>query len=192
MKTIGYILVMALLIGCGNSRTYTEQDNQAYQRLKELVQGKKFEIHSNFARPMATNALTQIANTGILGVGNSASNIDISGNSNELKIHGDSISGYLPFFGEQRFGGGYPGSNHQGIEFNDIPNDYIVGENDDKHSVRINFEIDDEYRTNEHYNIFITLFPNNRSSIQINSTNRTSIEYSGTLRPITTEDKKPQ
>ncbi len=192
MKQVFYIIVLVCLVSCGGSKTYTEQETQAYERLKELVQSKKLEIHSNFARPMATSAFTQVANSGVLGVGNTASNIDITSNSNELKIQGDSVSGFFPFFGEQQFGGGYPGSNHQGIEFNDIPEDYTVTDNDAKHSVQIRFKINDEFRNNEHYTVFITLFPNNRSTIQINSTNRTPIEFTGTLQPIAMEDVKPQ
>ncbi|MEZ4803203.1 MAG: DUF4251 domain-containing protein [Gelidibacter sp.] len=192
MKKIVFIGIMVLFINCDSTKTFTEQDNQAYQRLKNLVQSKNLEIHSNYAKPMATNAFMQVANTGALGVGNTATNIDISSNSNMLKIKGDSIRGYFPFFGEQQFGGGYPGTNHQGIEFDAIPENYSVTENDAKHSVEIHFKIDDQYRTNEHYNIYITLFPNNRSSVQVMSTNRTSIEYTGTLSATTAEDKKTQ
>ena len=177
-------------MSCGNSRTYTDQDNQNYQQLKDVVNSRKFDIHSNFARPLATNSFSQVVNSGVLGAGNTASNIDISGNSNAFRIQGDSISGYFPYFGEIQFGGGYPGSNHQGIEFNDIPKDYSVTENDLKHSVEIKFGIKDKFRSNEHYTVFITVFPSNRSTIQINSSNRTSIEYSGTLKRITEEDKK--
>lgn len=192
MKHLIYIFGIVMLVSCSSNKTYTEQETKAYQRLKELVASKKLEIQSNFARPMATSAFTQVANSGVLGVGNTASNIDISNNSNELKIQGDSISGYFPFFGEQQFGGGYPGSNHQGIEFNNIPENYTVTENDAKQSVQIQFAISDEYRNNEHYRVFITLFPNNRSTIQINSSNRTPIEFSGRLQQLTPEDKKSQ
>ena len=180
-----------MLVSCSTTKTYTEQDNQAFQTLQEMVATKSFEIHSNFARPMATAAFTQLANTNILGMGNTASNINITGNSNNLTVKGDSISGYFPYFGEIQFGGGYQGSNHHGIEFKDIPEDYKINVNDDKHKVTISFSIDDQYRSNERYNVYITVFPNNRSAIQINSTNRTSIEYSGTAR-LLKEDKMVQ
>lgn len=192
MKHIALTIFAILLISCSNTKTYTEQDNQAFQSLKDMVMAKNFEIQSNFARPMASAAFTQVANTNILGVGNTATNIDISSNSNNLTIKGDTINGYFPFFGEQQFGGGYPGMNHQGIEFNDVPEDYKVTINDDKHTVSINFKMDDQYRTHERYNVFITLFPNKRSTIQINSTNRTSIEYSGTVRGLKEDKMAPQ
>jgi hypothetical protein len=190
MKKIAFIIGVTLLISCSSTKTYTEQDLQQYSQLKALVQSKQFTIRSNFARPMATNAFTQVANSGILGPGNSATNIDIASNSNLLKIQGDSITGYFPFFGEQQFGGSYPSSNNQGIDFKGIPKEYKVTHNDVKHSVMINFKIDDQHRANEHYNVFITVFPNKRSTIQINSTNRTSIEYSGSWQHLKADSNK--
>jgi hypothetical protein len=184
MKYGVYILMAFFLMNCGNTKTYTEQEQQEYQNLKDMITSQKLEIQSDYARPMANSGLMQVANTNILGSGNSANNINISGNSNILTIKGDSISGYFPYFGEVQFGGGYPGSNHQGIEFKDVPEDYQMIVNDEKHTVNINFKIDDQYRNNEHYNVFITLFPNNRSIVQVNSTNRSSIEYSGYAKKI--------
>lgn len=190
MKNIFYLIIIIFATtACSNTKTYTEQDNQAYQALQDMVTSQKFEIQSNFARPLATTAFTQLANTNILGPGNTASNIDISGNSNGLTIKGDTISGIFPYFGEVQGGGTYPGTTHQGIEFKGVPENYKMTVNDEKHSVNINFRINDQFRSNENYNVFITLFPNNRSTIQINSTNRTSIEYSGSARPLKIADK---
>ncbi len=190
MKHLLHILLFGILASCGVNRIYTEQENQSYQQLKDLVHSKKLEIRSDNARPLATSSFSRVANTGILGAGNSAANIDISGNSNALRIVGDSVSGYFPYYGEIQTGGGYPGTNHQGIEFSGIPKNYKVVENDTKHIVEIQFQLEDQFRNNEHYTIFITLFPSMRSTIQINSTNRTSIEYLGMLQNIKTEDKK--
>ncbi len=171
-------------MNCGNSKSYTKQEQQAFQELKAMVAAQNFEIESDFARPMVTTAFMQVANTNILGPGNSASQIDINNNSNKFTVKGDTISGYFPYFGEQQFGGGYPGTNHQGIEFKDVPENYKMTVNDDKHTVNINFIMEDQYRNNERYNIYVTLFPNKRSTIQINSTNRTSIQYSGQFKAL--------
>lgn len=190
MKTTVYILLATIILSCGGTKTYTEQEQQQYAQLKTLVASKQLQIHSNFARPLATTAFTQVANSGILGPGNSATNIDIAGNSNLLKIEGDSITGYFPFFSEQQFGNTYPNATNHGIDFKGVPVDYKVTENDAKQSVTINFKINDQHRTNERYNVFITVFPNKRSTIQINSTNRTSIEYSGSWQALKAEDSK--
>lgn len=187
MKYAIYIGLLFLLIACGSSKTYTAQEDRAYQTLQDFVASQNIEIVSYSARPMATNAFMQVANSNILGPGNSAANINIGSNPNRLRIMGDSIQAYLPFFGEQHFGG-TPGSNHQGIEFNDVPDDLKIINNDAKHAVEISFNIEDQYRGNERYNVFITLFPNKSSVILVQSTNRTAIEYAGNASAIE-EDK---
>lgn len=187
MKYSIYIGLFFILIACSSSKTFTAQEDQSYQNLQDFVASKNIEILSYIARPMATNAFMQVANSNILGPGNSASNINIAGNANRLRIMGDSIQAYLPFFGEQNFGG-TPGSNHQGIEFNDIPDNLQMINNDDKHAVEIFFNIEDQYRGNERYNVFITLFPNKSSVIRVQSTNRSSIEFTGYASAIK-EDK---
>lgn len=182
-----YNVFLLILMSCGANKQFTAQDNQAYQQLQDLVASRSFEIVSTSARPIATAAFTKVANSNILGPGNSAGNIDITSNSNKLTIKGDSISGYLPYFGEQTFGGGY-GGNHTGIEFKDLPKDYQVIHNDKKHFVTISFNITDQYRKSDNYAITITLYPSYRSHIRVQSTSRTSIEYSG--RVSTLEDAK--
>ena len=189
MKYVLFIAVF-VLVSCGTKKSFTEQDYRAYNDLKALVKAQKIEITSDFARPMATTAFMQVANTNILGPGNTASNINLIGNANSLKIEGDTIYGFFPYFGEVQFGGSYANNNHQGIEFKAIPDDYTVTENDDKQTVSINFKIADLNRSNERYNVFITLFKNKRSSIQINSTNRTPIEYTGSMMTLQGDTKQ--
>ncbi len=187
IKYIIGISSLMLVISCGSSKTFSDDDRLAYAELQALVASQRFEINSDVARPMATAAFSQLANSGILQPGSNIANIDISGNPNSLKVKGDSIIGYFPYFGEQRFGAGYPGNRHQGIEFRDLPETYEVTTNDKKQSVNIKINIDDLHRNGENYNLFITLFPNNRSVISINSTTRTVIEYSGKVKPLKDE-----
>ncbi len=173
-----YTGLFAIVLGCGSNKAFTEQDNQAYQNLQDLVASKSLEIISNSAMPMASVAFSRVANSNILGPGNNAGNIDLTTNSNYLIIKGDSIRGFLPYFGEQNFGGAY-GGNHTGIEFNNVPKDYQVTHNAKKHVVDISFNISDQYRNNDLYTIMITLYPNYRSEIRVQSTTRTSIQYNG-------------
>ncbi|TXE05700.1 DUF4251 domain-containing protein [Gelidibacter salicanalis] len=182
-----YSALIFVFIGCGSSKEFTARDNQAYQNLKDLVDSQTFEIVSNRASPFASAAFSRVANSRILGPGNSANNIDISANANRLTIKGDSISGYLPFFGEQHFGGGY-NNNKTSIEFDDVPKDFQVMHDDQKHAVEIRFKIDDKYRNSEHYDMMIILYPNLRSTIRVQSTTRSSIEYTGRVSAL--EDGK--
>lgn len=176
-------MISICILGCSNSKTYTAQENTAFKNLQDLVASKYFEIESHTARPMASTAMMQVANSNILGPGNSATNINLVGNANSLKVMGDTIKGYLPFFGEQFFGAN-PGGNNNGIEFNDVPEDYQVKLNESKHTVEISFKIKDEFRSNERYIINLTLFPNNTSIMNVQSVSRSNIEFLGNLKPV--------
>ncbi|TDU40110.1 uncharacterized protein DUF4251 [Gelidibacter sediminis] len=182
-----YSALFLVLIACGSSKEFTPQDDIAYQNLKELVDSRSLVIISNSASPFASAAFSRVANSNILGPGNNANNIDLTTNANKLTIKGDSISGYLPFFGEQNFGGGY-NANKTSIEFDDVPKAYEVIQDDAKHAVEIRFRIDDKYRNSEHYDMRITLYPNLRSTINVQSTTRSSIEYTGRVSAL--EDGK--
>jgi len=175
-------------MSCGSNKQFTAQDNQAYQQLQDLVASRSFEIVSTSARPIATAAFTKVANSNILGPGNNAGHIDISANGNVVVVKGDSIRGNLPFFGERNFGGSY-GSNHTGIEFNGIPKNYKVTQNNKKHTIEITFNISDEYQRNERYDMTITLYPNYKSTIRVQSTGRSSIEFSGRVSRLSTDKK---
>ncbi|MBJ7882474.1 DUF4251 domain-containing protein [Gelidibacter salicanalis] len=178
-----YSALCLMILSCGSSKEFTAQEDQAYENLKDLVASRSLEIISNSASPFASAAFSRVANSNILGPGNSANHIDITTNANKLTIKGDSISGYLPFFGEQNFGGGY-NNNKNSIEFNEVPKDYKVTHDDQKHAVEISFKIDDKYRNSEHYDMMIILYPNLRSTIRVQSTTRSSIEYSGRVSPL--------
>lgn len=186
MKYVMFIVMSMFTLGCSNSKSYTAQEDRAYQQLKELVASQNFEVTSHTARPMASTAFIQVTNSNILGLGNSATNINLIGNANSLKVMGDTIKAYLPFYGEQFFGGN-PGINNNGIEFNDMPEDYQVKLNDSKHIVEISFKIRDEFRGNERYDINMTLFPNNTSTINVQSTSRSNIEFLGNVKSLSEE-----
>lgn len=182
-----YSALCVMILSCGSPKEFTAQEDQAYENLKDLVVSKSLEIISNSASPFASAAFSRVANSNILGPGNNANNIDLTTNANKLTIKGDSISGYLPFFGEQNFGGGYNG-NKTSIEFDDVPEGYKVIQDDAKHAVEIRFRIDDKYSNSEHYDMRITLYPNLRSTINVQSTTRSSIEYTGRVSVL--EDGK--
>lgn len=186
MKYAVYIITFVLLAGCSSIKTYSEQEQKVYENLQNLVASKNFEIVAHTAMPMMSNALTQVLSSNLLPPGNTPSHINIIGTSNSVMIKSDTIHGYLPFYGEQ-FTGGNPASNNQGISFKDVPEDYKVTVNDTKHSVDISFKIKDEYRGNERYEIYIRLFPNNTSTMNVQSTTRSSIQFSGNVKALETK-----
>lgn len=174
-----YILlfgVLCILLACASSNKATQAE---IDRLQAILNNKSFEIESEWAQPQATYAMTQLANAGMLPIGSDAGNINLVGNANYFRVKGDSISAFLPYFGERQSGGGY-GSTSGGIEFEGLPNNYTVdaAKND---SYVLKFSIRDKNTTSENYNVIVRVFPNLSSTIFVNSSQKRSIRYRGRI-----------
>lgn len=139
-----------------------------------------FEIRSDWALPLATNSLNSIANAGLLPPGSSAGQISLIGNANYVKVVGDSLSVYLPYFGERQMGGGYD-SDGAGIEFEGVPEKMEITKNEEKQRYDIRFEFEDDA---ENFTVSLSLFPNLTSTISVNSSQRFPIRYSGAVKAI--------
>ena len=176
MKTLKLyisIIISAGLLSCGSSKTVTQAQIDA---LDQLVQSKHFKIESDWAYPMTTNAMQQVLNSGLLGPGSSAGGINLIGNPNELTITGDSISSYLPYFGERQMQVDY-GGDDTSIKFNGLMESYKV-EPIKNHSYEISFKAKSKSET---FDVYITVSPSLRSTIVLNSATRHPIRYSGTV-----------
>ena len=185
MKKIFVICSALVFLNCGNSEPTVEQIAQQ-QRLKQLVESKDYQIESDRAMPQASNSLMQIQNTGILGVGNTAGNINLIGNPNYLTISGDSVKAQLPFFGERQMGGGY-GGRDAGIEFDGLMEDYSSEWIERKGRYVVRFNADSQ---NEQYMVVINLFPNMTTSMMVNGNQHTPIRYSGYVKKVDSKNSE--
>ena len=173
-RSIILLSFVSFLIACGSANVNSAADEATLQAMMET---KSFEIISQSASPQNTTAFNAVANSGLLMPGSSAGLISLIGNTNYLKVHGDTISGFLPFYGERRLGGSY-GTQDVGIKFEGIPSDYEVKIG--KKNVReIRFTIHDKEQRSEEYQIRINIYPNLSANINVNSSHRTSISYRG-------------
>ncbi|WP_445738138.1 DUF4251 domain-containing protein [Mariniflexile sp.] len=154
--------------------------NQAdMEALDALVKNRQFRIESDWANPQATSAMQQVANSGLLGPGNTANGISLIGNQNFLTISRDSISSYLPYFGERQMQVAY-GGRDSGIEFSGAMKNYNAEKNKNN-----GYTITFEAKSNsENFNVYIQLAPNLNSTIRLNSASRFPISYSGTVVAI--------
>ena len=116
MKPLMFVLSL-FLFACASTKT-----NDSSQ-LDALLDQKNFIIESNAALPQVTSAMTSIANSGLLAPGSTAGRIDLVGTHNYLKVMGDSISGYLPYFGQSQGGNAYRNTN-MAIQFDGIPSNF--------------------------------------------------------------------
>ena len=183
MKTLVQAVIMLLLMmSCSSSKLLTEAQKQ---ELQAWGTEKAFEIESDWAKPMPTAAFNAVANTGILGLGNSAGSINILGNINYFKMKGDTITGYLPYYGERYMGGGY--NNNIAIEFNGIPRSKEIKWNEQKQRAEMRFSIYQK-DNNELYDIFIMIFSNKTTRMDVNSSERSLITYEGKIKPLESQE----
>lgn len=176
------LLVSVFLFNCGTtSKTKTSKVKE--DQLKSLLADKNFIITSDMALPMMTNSMNSLSNSGLLPPGSAANQISLIGNSNYLKVVGDSVSANLPYFGERQMGGGYNG-NKTGIEFSGIPEKWELKQNEKTQRYDLSFKINN---STESFRVSVTLFPNLTTTININSSQRFPIRYSGSVAPISEE-----
>ena len=167
-----------VFLSCGSSQ---KTDSRESLILNNLITKQTFEIESRWAQPMATNAYNQAVN-GLLPPGSTTGQINLIGNSNYFKMEKDTVSAYLPYFGERQMGGNY-GSARGGIEFNDVPEDLEIRPTD-KSGYNIRFSINDKENKAENYKVYIQIFHDLNANIVINSSQRLSIRYRGVAMPL--------
>ncbi|MGG6231358.1 DUF4251 domain-containing protein [Tenacibaculum sp. SDUM215027] len=173
-RFVFFISMIFVLFSCASSKNVTQAE---IDNLNALVESKTFEIEAEWAEPMVTNSMAQIANAGMLPAGSSAGSINLVGNSNFFRMKKDTVAAYLPFFGERQMGGSYGGTDI-GIEFEGIPENLVVSE-DKENSYKISFEIKDKNTKTENYNVIVRVYPSLSSTIYVNSTQKSSIRYRG-------------
>ena len=154
--------------------------NSQFETLKELVAGKSFEISVATAYPMNTYAVIQVTSALLRNTGNAPGRINVMANGDYIKIKGDTIQGELSYFGEVRNVGVYNPSD-SGISFEGAPTSYEVTENEKKQSIRLEIDIKSKL---ERFTVVMELYPNNKATVFINSMNRTSIRYDGTVKEL--------
>ena len=162
------------MMSCGMSKSNASAEEIA--ALEAMVNNRNFKIDSDWAYPRNTMAMQQVLNSGLLQPGNNAGAINLIGNSNFITISGDSISSFLPYYGERQMQVSYNGGD-SAIQFDGLLEDYKVVKNKNG-SYTMSFEATSK---SERFNTNITIFPNLRSNISLNSASRFPISYSGTV-----------
>ncbi|SDB37669.1 protein of unknown function [Flavobacteriaceae bacterium MAR_2010_188] len=182
LKSYSWIFLSFLLV-CFTS-CKSKVDSLASQTeitaLKNVVDSKNYEIVSDVAYPRATSAMMNIQNSGLFGMGNTANRISLIGNSNFLKVNGDSISSQLPYFGERQMAASYD-PDDIGINLKGVLEDYSAEWNERKQMYLVNFKA----RSNrEFFDVYINFYPNMTCRMTITGNTRFPIGYSGNLQKI--------
>ncbi|QOD61342.1 DUF4251 domain-containing protein [Polaribacter haliotis] len=165
---LSFLVIFMSCAGTKNTATPSEIND-----LKEIVNNKKIEVNFNWARPTGgINNIRGIEN--LLPRGSNMSNIDLMGNPNFFRINGDSIHMDLPYYGQRQISGGY--NSDSGVKFEGKPKEFSKTYNSKKNAYILKYSLNEN---TENYNVTLTLFSNKRSSLNINSTHRSTISYDG-------------
>lgn len=167
-------------MGCKTSQNSPNQNIPQNKEIKNWVDTKNYEIVSNSAQPLVSNELNQLDAIGLLGVGNSAGRISLVGNSNFLRMKNDTISANLPYYGTLHFGG-YADSDGGGIVFKGMPKNYKTSYDAIRRKTNIIFDMSNG---TENFNVFLTVFDNETTSMSINSSKRNSISFEGNISSL--------
>lgn len=174
------IMVSMLAFSCKSSESMAER-TQALNNLETKINNKNFKIDINTVIPFNTNATTQVLNNLMRYTGNTGNRITVNGYY--ITFKNDSISGYLPYYGEQQLSSNRYNSD-LGIEFSGKPKEYSLDKHKRKDAYIMKFTINDEKDTVETYRVFITFFPSNTADVNIVTSHRNGISYRGQLEAI--------
>ena len=185
LNYIGLLLLLAIFYSCGGSKAMIGTAAEKEQ-LQQLIATKEFEINATWAVPRVTNSFLQVANSGLLPGGSSASNINLIGNPNYLKFKKDSVFIALPYYGERQMGGGY-NTNTIGINFEGNYEDYQENYIAAKQYYTIDFTV---RNGTESLDFSIRLYDNLKTNMMVTSSHRTPIGFDGMVSEIETKEKE--
>jgi len=109
------------------------------------------------------------------------SRINIASGSNSIAIAQDSTKAAMQFFGEVnsiRFSG------NEGVEFNNIMNDYQVKFNDKKKNIIVSYRVKNK---SENYNVSMTITKSGNAYVDVYSNVKRNVTYDGKVSAIKIE-----
>lgn len=183
MKAIYILFILGIASACSSTKELSPMDVQQIESRNALTATKSYTFVATRAFPMASGPLQQLANRRLLGMENTSGMIQLQGNSNYLHILKDSVSMFLPFYGERQMGAAIGKS--AGIEVMGSISDYNVLPDSKKNTEVIRFSAREG---SERYDVTMTVFPSLKTDVVVTSTQRTTIRYEGRLSPYKEEN----
>jgi len=166
------VLLFVVFMSCKSSSSLTDTEINNFEN---LVASKHFTIKNDWAYPQVTSAVSQVLNSNILPPDSNTGAINLIGNPNFLTIKKDSVSSYLPFYGERQIKVAYAGTD-SAIAFNGVMENFNITTKKDRKILKFYAE-----SNSETFNVTIILYPNKKSIINLFSASRLSIRYNGNV-----------
>lgn len=177
------LTVVLILSNCGSSQSILKA-SQYKVTVDSLIENREFKVVNQWALPTMSSSMMELSSSGIMGPGNTAQRIDLSGNTSFLEIKGDSVRAILPYFGVRQMGGGY-NSDGEGIRFEQVVENISFDYDDAKDRYMIKFRANNG---SESFELILYVFSNKKSSLLVNSSQRDVIRYEGIIRELPKKD----
>nr|WP_299173362.1 DUF4251 domain-containing protein [uncultured Allomuricauda sp.] len=177
-----FLIFLLMVFGCGSQKQIVPSAAQV-EALNAIVEDRAFVIDITVARPLATGAVSRIANSGLLPPGSNVSRIDLTGMSSYLRVTNDSVFAEIPYYGERQLPTTY-NANNTGVQFKNIPEDFEIAQNNRTHGYTVRFNVGNG---TEAFAVIAEIFPDLSSTVNVNSSHRTPIWYSGEVEKLTME-----
>lgn len=174
MKKYGLLIVTFMFVSFNFAQTKKEKKQQEkqekYEEMISIVKEKKIEFEAEWA----------LAQQG--------ARINLIGNPNHVRIIGDSISVYLPYFGVRTGGGGaYGGSG--GIKIENKIEDLEIEYDDKKRKINLKFNAFDG---SERVEFYMNIFGGGNTNINAFSNTRSNISYDGRSELYKKDEKEEE
>lgn len=159
MMRILMVTVAAFIVSCGGGRPAGAVDFKDFDELTAHVQAKEFEIDHLWAMPLGSSM------------------IDLTNNPNYLRVRGENVDVFLPYFGVRQAGGSY-GSGEAGIRYDGPAKNLTIVEDKEKRRIEIRFE---GRQDTENLSFYIIIFQDGKANTSVTSSQRQAISYRGHL-----------
>ena len=177
MRVVAVIgMIVMLFTACKTAENFSEEE---ILRSRELIESSEYDIELQFARPMPSNELNQIYSSNLLPVESRNYRISLAGSGNHIKRMGDSVSVSLSYFGT-RHNSVSLSETDGGIRFKGIPKNYQLRYDEKRKRSIISFDI--KNRTESHQ-LTVIVTPNNYVQVNMYSSHRNNISYTGHIKP---------
>jgi len=171
MKKLFFLITLVIfVVNPVVSQTKEEKKAEAekrYEAMKVLINTGAFEFVGEWA----------ISQRGM--------RINLISNPTFIKMDAKNADGYLPFFGTAQVAGYGQGG---AIEFNGEVENYSLVFNDKKQRAIIKFDING--KTNENFDVLITVYENLNASISVSGTYRSMMSYTGIIKPLEKKEEE--
>jgi len=156
-----------------------EKHKTAFNEIKALIESGIFQFEASSALSLG-NDIAKISSA-FVGSDNvfQGNRVDLTGNSNFIRINNQVSELFLPYFGEVHRNVNRSSNSGNGLEFKGDIEDYIVEYNDNKHKIDIKFTVN---KSQEQLQFHLITTAKGDTSLNVNSSNRQSIRYLGKVK----------